>query len=65
MNSNENALSKRMVIDLNEQSVEDLPPSPELVAFLELIGRALAEQWIQKQLPPPIRGPHENTNGDF
>jgi hypothetical protein len=38
----------------NEKAI--VQPSPELASFLELIGRALAQEWIQQT----ANRPHKN-----
>jgi hypothetical protein len=50
MHPDKNMISKSAAATAEEHPIEipQSKPSPELTAFLELIGRALAQQWIDE-----------------
>jgi hypothetical protein len=61
MKSDEVLDSKPMIFVANKQGAQKMPSaiSPELAGFLELIGDALAHEWIEQNSSVASRAPYE------
>ena len=64
MTSNENVTANSSIVPADEPTMPAIQPkpSPELAGFLELVGRALAQEWIEQNASAASCAPYDIFN---